>query len=173
MPAESRPLAAAPSLPSWRARLLAPALITLGVTLLRLALELYGAPAFLASSATGGGGALIGISWLPLLFGPWFALQLRPHVESGRALFKPLAGTLLLYGLLARLPVALITVPAVLQGWGTHFDGFPFAGSATQKIGIAFGAQLVFWGGVWTVGLGLLTGYAALALRHRAPTAAR
>jgi len=53
-----------------------PAAITLGVTLLRLAGELqhWGMPWF--SSAAGGGGALVGISWLPLIFGPWFAVRL-------------------------------------------------------------------------------------------------
>jgi hypothetical protein len=53
-----------------------PAVITLLVTFLRLKGELnqWGAPWF--SNAAGGGGAIVGISWLPFIFGPWFALRL-------------------------------------------------------------------------------------------------
>lgn len=53
-----------------------PAVITLLVTFLRLEGELnhWGAPWF--NSSAGGGAAIVGISWLPLIFGPWFALKL-------------------------------------------------------------------------------------------------
>jgi hypothetical protein len=53
-----------------------PAAITLVVTFLRLAGELnhWGMPWF--GSAAGGQGAIVGISWLPFIFGPWFALRL-------------------------------------------------------------------------------------------------
>jgi hypothetical protein len=53
-----------------------PAVITLLVTFLRLKGELnhWGVPWF--SNAAGGGGAIVGISWLPFIFGPWFALKL-------------------------------------------------------------------------------------------------
>lgn len=49
-----------------------PALITLAITLLRLAgeLEHWPAPWFR------GGSAIVGISWLPFIFGPYFALKL-------------------------------------------------------------------------------------------------
>ena len=53
-----------------------PALITLGVTILRLVGELQHWPKPWFNSAAGGGGAVIGISWLPILFGPYFALKL-------------------------------------------------------------------------------------------------
>jgi hypothetical protein len=162
----------ASSLPCVRSMALGASLITLGVTLLRFVLELSGAPDWLASAKGGGGKALLGIAWLPLVFGPYFALRLRPQVESGKALFKPLAKTLLLYGFGARLPVALLTIPAVLLGWNVHYAVFPFDASAAAKIAVGFGAQLVFWGVVWTVGLGLLTGYAAVALRRREPSPA-
>jgi hypothetical protein len=59
------------------ARLIAvPTLITLGVTILRLMGELQHWPRPWFSTAAGGGGALVGISWLPLIFGPYFALKL-------------------------------------------------------------------------------------------------
>jgi hypothetical protein len=53
-----------------------PAIITLVITILRLVGELqhWGMP--WVSNAAGGGGAILGISWLPLLFGPYFAWKL-------------------------------------------------------------------------------------------------
>jgi hypothetical protein len=53
-----------------------PALITLGVTILRLVGELEHWPKLFFSTAAGGGGAIVGISWLPIIFGPYFALKL-------------------------------------------------------------------------------------------------
>ena len=53
-----------------------PALITLGITILRLVGELEHWPKLLFSTAAGGGGAIVGISWLPIIFGPYFALKL-------------------------------------------------------------------------------------------------
>jgi len=63
-----------------------PAVITLGITLLRLFGELQGwAPAFF-SRAPGGGGAIVGISWLPFVLGPYFAVKLA---KSGRGSASP------------------------------------------------------------------------------------
>lgn len=53
-----------------------PALITLAVTILRLEGELQHWPKPWFNAAAGGGGALIGISWLPIIFGPYFAVKL-------------------------------------------------------------------------------------------------
>ncbi|HXJ96723.1 MAG TPA: hypothetical protein VMT20_28110 [Terriglobia bacterium] len=53
-----------------------PALITLVITILRLVGELQHWPAPWVSSAAGGAGAIIGISWLPFIFGPYFAWKL-------------------------------------------------------------------------------------------------
>jgi len=166
-------LAPSPSTPCLRSMALGAALITLGVTFLRLGLELGHAPDWLASAKGGGGGALIGIAWLPLVFGPYFALRLRPHVGSAKSLFKPLAKTLFLYGLGARLPVALVTIPAVLLGWNVHYAVLPpFADTNAKKIAAAFVVQLLGWGGVWTVGAGLIAGFVAVALRRREPSPA-
>jgi hypothetical protein len=65
-----------------------PALIALAITLLRLAGELQGWPSALFNPAAGGGGALVGISWLPFLFGPWFAWKLA---RAGKAPRQPWA----------------------------------------------------------------------------------
>ena len=53
-----------------------PTVITLAVTILRLIGELKHWPAPWFNAAAGGGGALVGIAWLPLVFGPYFALRL-------------------------------------------------------------------------------------------------
>jgi hypothetical protein len=56
--------------------ILVPAVITLAITILRLVGELQGwSPLFFNKSA-GGGGAIVGISWLPIIFGPYFASKL-------------------------------------------------------------------------------------------------
>ena len=53
-----------------------PAVVTLGITLLRLTGELLHWSPSLFNPAPGGGGALVGISWLPPVFGILFAIQL-------------------------------------------------------------------------------------------------
>ena len=53
-----------------------PAVVTLAVTLLRLTGELLHWSPSLFNPAAGGGGALVGISWLPPVFGILFAIQL-------------------------------------------------------------------------------------------------
>jgi hypothetical protein len=59
-----------------------PAVITLAVTILRLVGELEGwSPIFFNKSA-GGGGAIVGISWLPIIFGPYFAWKLATAGEG-------------------------------------------------------------------------------------------
>jgi hypothetical protein len=63
-----------------------PAVITLAVTLLRLVGELQGWNKVFFNPVAGGGGAIIGISWLPFLFGPYFAWKLA---RSGRAPQRP------------------------------------------------------------------------------------
>lgn len=88
-----------------------PALITLGVTLLRLVGELLHWSSILFSRVEGGGAAIIGISWLPIIFGPYFAVKLfdrnlRPASHTKTILFA-LAGfvVLLCGGVVAFAPV--------------------------------------------------------------------
>ncbi len=73
-----------------------PALITLGITILRLVGELQHWPKPWFNASAGGGGAIIGISWLPLIFGPYFALKLaragdRPS-SAGKSIGLAFAG---------------------------------------------------------------------------------
>jgi hypothetical protein len=56
--------------------ILAPSLITLGVTILRVVGELQNWSPVLFGKAAGGGGAIVGIAWLPIFFGIYFALKL-------------------------------------------------------------------------------------------------
>jgi len=73
-----------------------PALITLGITILRLVGELEHWPKPWFSTAAGGGGAIIGISWLPIIFGPYFAMKLAAAGEgpssAGKAIGMAFAG---------------------------------------------------------------------------------
>jgi hypothetical protein len=73
-----------------------PAVVTLAVTLLRLTGELLHWSPALFNPAPGGGGALVGISWLPPVFGILFAIQLvragLGPVSGGRAVGRALLG---------------------------------------------------------------------------------
>jgi len=121
-----------------RELILVPSLITLGVTLLRLAGELMHWSPALFSAEAGGGGAVVGLSWLPLVFGPWFAVRLvgagEWHGGLGRAAGWPLLGLALLpasgalaavagvdpqgLGMLVVFVVAsLVALPVAMRGW--------------------------------------------------------
>jgi hypothetical protein len=74
--------------------ILVPSLITLAITVLRLEGELHhwGSPWF--NSSAGGGGAIVGISWLPIIFGPYFALKLASSGEGTSSYGKAFAATI-------------------------------------------------------------------------------
>ena len=78
------------SKPSLSRMVLVPALLTLAVTLVRLAGELMRWSPSLFNRDPGGGGALVGIVWLIPVFGIYFALKLasagRGPASVGRAL---------------------------------------------------------------------------------------
>jgi hypothetical protein len=65
-----------------------PAVITLAITVLRLFGELQHWPRPWFDSSAGGGGAIVGISWLPILFGPYFAWKLAAAGEGPAGLGK-------------------------------------------------------------------------------------
>jgi hypothetical protein len=81
--------------------ILVPAIITLGITILRLVGELQHWTPILFNRDAGGGGALIGISWLPLILGPYFAVKLarsaRGPAGLGRAIGLSVAGLVVLF----------------------------------------------------------------------------
>lgn len=80
-----------------------PALISLGVTLLRLIGELNNWSPALFNREAGGGGALVGIAWLVPVFGIYFALKLA---QAGAAPLKP--GRTILYAVIALAAVMAI-----------------------------------------------------------------
>jgi hypothetical protein len=78
-----------------RGLILWPAVITLAITLLRLVGELaHWSPRFF-SAAPGGGMAIIGISWLPFLFGPYFAVKLAGSGHGAPSVWKAFGAALL------------------------------------------------------------------------------
>jgi hypothetical protein len=105
-----------------------PALITLAITILRLEGELHGWPKPWFDTAAGGGGAIIGISWLPIIFGPYFALKLAGAGDVPPKMGKPLGFTALglvvfvlgmvLFGVTVSHPsiLTLIAFPIILVG---------------------------------------------------------
>jgi hypothetical protein len=76
-----------------------PALITLGITVLRLAGELEHWPKPWFSAAAGGGAAIVGISWLPIIFGPYFALKLARAGDGPSSIGKAIGFVILGLGL--------------------------------------------------------------------------
>ncbi len=70
--------------------ILVPSLITLGITVLRLVGELQGWPSALFNKQAGGGGAIVGISWLPIFFGIYFALKLAGAGAGPESLIRTL-----------------------------------------------------------------------------------
>jgi hypothetical protein len=82
--------------------ILVPSVITLAMTLLRLVGELQHWPTVLFNRAPGGGGAIIGITWLVFVFGAYFALKLSSAGEAtpstGRAIGFAILGLVLVFG---------------------------------------------------------------------------
>jgi hypothetical protein len=72
-----------------------PALITLAITILRLVGELEHWPKLFFNPAVGGGFAIVGISWLPIIFGPYFALKLAGAGDRPSSTWKAIGFALL------------------------------------------------------------------------------
>lgn len=87
--------------------ILVPAVVTFAITMLRLTGELLNWSPSLFSKEAGGGGALVGISWLIVVFGIYFAVRLAAGglVPAGR--WRPLR-----FGLLG-FAVAFLSVGAM------------------------------------------------------------
>jgi hypothetical protein len=112
-----------------------PALITLAITILRLVGELQNWSPLLFSTKAGGGFALVGISWLPIIFGPYFAVKLAGAGQGPSSTGKAIGFAVLslvvyfLAGLwfaateahlsyLTLLPILLMLVSAFIPGIG-------------------------------------------------------
>jgi hypothetical protein len=80
--------------------ILVPAVVTLGVTLLRLVGELQDWSPALFSRQAGGGGSLVGISWLVPVFGAWFGWTLASSGDRPTRLGSAFGLTLLAIAML-------------------------------------------------------------------------
>jgi hypothetical protein len=141
-----------------------PAIFTLALTLLRLVGELKRWPMPWFNSAAGGAGALVGIVWLPLILGPYFAFRVRFEIISPRSMGKWVGYAVLglavsVAGLLANL------VPGVT----------PLARLSLPILGVALGAAIQYAAWPELIKVLLAYGYAArvpvvvvafLAMRH-------
>jgi hypothetical protein len=99
---------------SVRDLILVPSIVTLAVTLLRLVGELQGWSPRLFNKQAGGGGALVGIAWLVIVFGIYFAWKLLDQGHAPEGAFRPLG-----FGVLG-------LVVAFTGGAGAGALGFPF-----------------------------------------------
>ena len=127
-----------------------PSLITLAVTVLRLVGELQHWPRTLFNPDAGGGGSIIGITWLALVFGVYFALKLARAGET-----PPSAGRVIGYALLG----LVITAAGGFLGFGlkAEFPGKILIGLVL----IAVGALVPFRGWKELAKVLLAYGYAA------------
>jgi hypothetical protein len=82
--------------------ILVPSIITLVITLLRITGELRNWSPTLFNRAAGGGGALVGITWLVLIFGVYFALKLASDGKGpagvGRSIGMAVLGLVVMAG---------------------------------------------------------------------------
>ena len=83
--------------PALRRLFVIATVVTLAVTLLRLAGEMAGGSASLFSRAAGGGAALVGIVWLIPVFGVLFALRLARDGEGPASVGKALGWVVLAF----------------------------------------------------------------------------
>lgn len=127
--------------------ILVPSIITLAVTLLRLVGELQNWPSVLFNREAGGGGSIIGITWLALIFGAYFAVKIARSGEdvpgAGRVIGFALlglvitfAGGFLGFGMKAEFPGKLIIGLILIAAGGV----MPFLGWRTlAKVLLAYG----------------------------------
>lgn len=130
-----------------------PAIITLVITILRLVGELQHWPAPWVNTTAGGAGALIGISWLPFIFGPYFAWKLAAAgegpVSSGKAIGMSLLGLVVLvlggvaFGIgVSKHLVALILAGAVLALASAFVPRLGWRSLGNAMVAYAFAARI-------------------------------
>jgi len=137
------------SRPSTRDLVLVPAIITLAVTALRLVGELQHWSPTLFNRAGGGRFAIVGISWLPFVFGVYFAVRLARAGEGpaskGRAIGMTVLGFVILLASLTianklgapQTGVILTACFAALVGGFVASRGWPALGQTLFVYGLA------------------------------------
>ena len=127
-----------------------PSVITLAVTLLRLIGELQHWPTALFNRSAGGGGSIIGITWLVFVFGVYFAVKLSDAGEIptsvGRTIAYAFIGMVLVFGgtvLIAPADATHIRFPGKeIVGLALMVGGAAlpfFAWSTLAKVLVAYG----------------------------------
>jgi hypothetical protein len=111
----------------------------------------------------------------PILLAIWAVMVLAAALQWPA--WPELAFTLLVYGLLARMPVVVVMFLAMAGGWGTHYDYVDAPGLQAwplvpRFLWLAFFPQLVFWVGAAVV-LGSVGGALGVALLRRRARRAR
>jgi len=129
-----------------------PALITLGVTILRLVGELqHWSPLFFSTQA-GGRLALVGISWLPIIFGPYFAMKLANAGDGPTSMGKAIGFAALslvvlaaggtLFGLTISHPSFLTLLAAVVMLGAAFVPGIGWRAFGKTLVAYAFAARI-------------------------------
>lgn len=102
-----------------------PALITLAITILRLVGELqHWSPRLFGTGEAGGSGAIVGISWLPIIFGPYFAVKLANAGDGPSSNGKAIG-------------LALVSLPVLFLGGFLLFKTVSAGGGALALVGFA------------------------------------
>ena len=115
--------------------ILVPAIITLVVTLLRLAGERLGWSKALFNPAAGGGMALVGIAWLVPIFGIYFALKLAKRGEGPSNPWRALG-----MGVLGIVITIALGFAANALHFGLRKQLLVFAVASAIAVGVAFQA---------------------------------
>ncbi len=132
--------------------IMVPALMTLAVTLIRLVGELQHWPSPLFSNQAGGGGAIIGISWLPIFFGPYFAVKLAAAGDGpsspGKAIGFALLSLVVLFGSMAwartmfEHPTWLLLAPFALMLASAFIPGMAWKALGRTLLAYALAARI-------------------------------
>jgi hypothetical protein len=120
-----------------------PTLITLAVSLLRLFGELRNWPEVLFGKSAGGSGAIVGITWLAVVFAIYFAIRLE---KAGDVFNRPTRAILLAVLALALTFAGLMVM---YKGAPNTTAAFQFAGAAI--ILLAIYVMRVAWPDYWRV----------------------
>jgi len=116
-----------------------------------------------------GGLRLVPLGFPQFLIVVWLVMALAAALQWPT--WPALAKTMLVYGLLSRVPVVIIMLFAMRGGWGTHYDYVGLSRPLLlppwpRFVWLAFFPQLVFWVG-FTVLAGSLAGTVVALLTAR------
>ena len=133
--------------------ILVPAIITLAITILRLIGELQGWSPFLFNKAPGGGFALVGISWLPIIFGPYFAWKVavagtapsgmgKAFGMAGLAIVVLVLGSVVLYFGFSKQMVVVALLGGVIQLGSAFVARIGWRALGNTLLAYAFAARI-------------------------------